>query len=87
MKLSPDDIQKTIIDFLSERFDLDFEDDPDLNEDTHLYDRGYIDSLDSLVLLNFLEKTFDLTIATQDLMDNPINTIHEMVSFVSERMA
>ena len=87
MELSLEDIKKTIVDFLVERFDLDFEDDPDLNEDTHLYDRGYIDSLDSLVLLNFLEKTFDLTIDTQDLMDNPINTIHEMVSFVAERTA
>ena len=79
------DIQKKIKDFLIARFELDFGKDPDLNDDTHLYDQGYIDSLESLVLLQFLEKTFGLSIGTQDLMEDPINTVHEMVDFVSKR--
>jgi acyl carrier protein len=83
--MSPKDIRQALVNFLAERFDLVLIEGSSPDDDTHLYDEGYIDSLDSIVLLNFLEKTFSLSIDTQDLMDHPFNTINEIVSFIAER--
>jgi acyl carrier protein len=81
------DIQEALVDFLEERFELVLNDDTELALDTRLYDEGYIDSLDSIVLLSFLEKTFDMAVEPQDLLDHPLNTINDMVTFVFDRTA
>jgi acyl carrier protein len=79
------ELRETILKFLEERFDLTLAEGTELTEDTHLYDEGYIDSLDSIVFLTFLERAFSITVTTQDLLDYPINTVNEIVSFVFER--
>ena len=82
--MSKEEIKSTLKKFLIKRFELSFGD-PELDDDTHLYEKGYIDSIDSLVLLTFLEKTFKIKIDAQDLIDFPINTVNEMVEFISAR--
>ena len=85
--MSKEEIYKQLKDFLIDRFELPFGDDPDLGDETHLYDDGFIDSMDTLVLLTFLEKTFQIKVETQDLLDSPINTVQEIVDFVFARKA
>jgi len=84
--LNKNDIESRIVDFLKDRFELPFGEDIELSYDTHLYDLGYIDSMDSLVLITFLEKTFKIEITTQELIDSSINTVNEMVEFISVRV-
>ena len=84
--MTKNDIESRIVDFLKDRFELPFGEDGELGYDTHLYDLGYIDSMDSLVLITFLEKTFKIEITTQELIDSSINTVNEMVEFVSARV-
>ena len=84
--MTKNEIENRIIDFLKDRFELPFGEDEALKNDTHLYDYGYIDSMDSLVLITFLEKTFKLEITTQELIDGSINTVDEMACFVSARV-
>ena len=85
--MTKNEIENSILDFLKDRFELPFGEDEELGYDTHLYDNGYIDSMDSLVLITFLEKTFKIAITTQELIDGSINTVNEMIEFVSARVS
>lgn len=79
-------IRDSLVKFLIDRLEIPFGDDPELDDDTHLFDYGYIDSLDSLVLLTFLEKTFKVNISPDDLANNSLNTVNEITNFIFSRL-
>ena len=84
--MSKEEIRDSLVKFLIDRLELPFGDDAELDNDTHLFDYGYLDSLDSLVLLTFLEKTFKVAVSTDDLIDNSLNTVNEITDFVFSRL-
>ena len=84
--MSKNEIKKCLKNYLIERFELPFGEDSELDDDTHMYDNGYIDSMDSLVLLTFLENRFKIKVETQDFIDFPINTVNEIVDFIYFRL-
>jgi acyl carrier protein len=61
------------------------DDDPDFNDDVHLFDYGYIDSFGAVDLNTFVEATFSTKITESDLVAYPLNTIREIATFVSKR--
>lgn len=79
------EIKDSLVPFLIDRLEIPFGLDSDLDDDTHLFDSGYIDSLDSLVLLTFIEKTFKIAIEPDDLIENPFNTVNEITDFICSR--
>ena len=81
-----EEIRDTFVKFLIDRLEIPFGDDPDLDDDTHLFDFGYIDSLDSLVMLTFLEKQFKIKVSPDDLIENSLNTVNEITDFLFSRL-
>jgi acyl carrier protein len=84
--MSKEEVKDTLIKFLLDRLEIPFGDEPELDNDTHLFDCGYIDSLDSLVLLTFLEQKFKVLISPDDLADNSLSTVNEITEFVFSRL-
>jgi len=71
--------------FIRERYNVP-ETDPDFNDDTHLFDYGYVDSFGAVDLTTFVEATFSTKITESDLIAYPLNTINEISTFVSNRL-
>lgn len=79
------EVRDSLVRFMMDRMEIPFGEDPELDDDTNLFESGNIDSLDSLVLLTFLEKTFKVTVEPDDLIENPLNSVNEIVDFVTSR--
>lgn len=77
-------IEKKVVELLSKRFEIPFEDDVDY--DTNLFENGFIDSIDSVVVISNFEKTFGISISPKDLIDNSMNTVNEMIVFISKML-
>jgi acyl carrier protein len=60
--------------------------DPDFNNDVHLFDYGYVDSFGAVSLINYIQKRFGVTISDQDLVVHPLNTVREICTLVHQRM-
>lgn len=61
--------------------------DPDFTDDVHLFDYGYIDSFGAVELTTYLEQTFAVKVSESDLIAHPLNTVHEIATFVVKRKA
>jgi methoxymalonate biosynthesis acyl carrier protein len=70
--------------YIKEQFEVP-ENDPDFNDDVHLFDYGYIDSFGAVELITFVETTFSINISESDLVVYPLNTIREIASFALNR--
>ena len=60
------------------------EDDPDFNDDTDLFDYGYVDSLGATEILLYLEDAFRIAVTQEDITLYPMNTVNEIAE-VAER--
>jgi acyl carrier protein len=80
--LDKQSIEKKVVELLSNRFEIPFGDDVDY--DTDLFKNGFIDSIESVVVISNFEKTFGISISPKDLIDNSMNTVNEMVEFISK---
>jgi methoxymalonate biosynthesis acyl carrier protein len=61
------------------------QDDPDFNDNVHLYDYGYVDSFGSVQLKTFLESKFSIQFSQKDLTTIQLNTVEQMAGFVIKR--
>jgi D-alanine--poly(phosphoribitol) ligase subunit 2 len=77
-------VMQEVQNFIRERFKVP-ENDPDFNEDVHLFDYGYIDSFGAVNLIAFVEEKFSIEITESDLVIHPLNTIREISNFVIKR--
>ncbi|WP_405602988.1 phosphopantetheine-binding protein [Streptomyces sp. NBC_01410] len=57
----------------------------ELGDDQDIFDTGYVTSMFALHALTWVEKTFDLDIASEDLMIDNFRTINALVSFVERK--
>lgn len=60
-------------------------DSPELTQDTHIFDYGYVDSAGAFELIEFVEKTFAIEVSDADLASRPLNTIRQIANYVVER--
>jgi acyl carrier protein len=58
-----------------------------LGDDVRLITSGLIDSVGTLRLVLFLEETFGITIATEDISGGKLDTLAEIRSLVAARKA
>lgn len=70
--------------YIKEHFDVP-ENDPDFNDDVHLFNYGYVDSFGAVELLTFVETKCSIHISDQDLVVYPLNTIREIAEFAIKR--
>ena len=62
------------------------EDDPDLTDDVHLFDYGFVDSLGAMKMILFLEETYHIEITQSDITLYPMNTISEIAAVVNGKL-
>ena len=78
------DIAKEIFDYIVAKFDIEV--DEDFCADINLFDYGYVDSLNAMLILADLEKTYGIEITQRDLMLYPMNTINEIAAVVEGKL-
>lgn len=72
-------------DFIVTRFDID-EDDEEFTNDVDMFLYGYVDSFGATEIINFMEEKFGVSITNKDLVKYPMNSIDEIVAFITERL-
>lgn len=58
-----------------------------INEDEDLFESGIVNSLFSIQLISFIEKSFDIQITTDDLDMENFKSINAVCNFVKRRQA
>jgi methoxymalonate biosynthesis acyl carrier protein len=79
-----DQIKQSLREYVVEHFKVPA-DDPDFNDEVHLFDYGYIDSFGAVALVSYVEKSYGIEVGQADLVSYPLNTISEIATFVSLR--
>jgi len=80
-----EDVMRPLRNYIRERFQIQ-QNDPDFNDDVHLFDYGYVDSFGAVELNTFVETQFGVKITGSDLIAYPLNTVREIASFVTTRL-
>ncbi len=78
------DIAKTISDFIIDKFEIG--DDPDFNNDVHLFNEGFVDSFGAVEIVAFVEDTFNIKITQKDITLYPMNTVNEIAAVVESKL-
>ena len=62
-----------------------FGDDQGLDNDASFLDNGIIDSTGILELVTFLDETFNIEIADEELVPENLDSINQIVSFLAQK--
>ncbi len=58
---------------------------PDINDDTELFSTGIVNSLFAIQLMMYIEKTFNIPIAMDDLDFDNFSSINAIANFVESK--
>lgn len=61
-------------------------DDKDFSDEINLYKYGYLDSIDSMSVIYFLESEFDVKITKEDILLNNLETISNIAKMVTDKI-
>lgn len=78
-----DAMREKVKEFIVENFL--FGDDQGLDNDASFLDNGIIDSTGILELVTFLEETFNIEIADEELVPENLDSINQIVSFLAKK--
>ena len=74
------EIKETIFNHIETAFDL--AGDPDYTMDVNLFDYGYMDSMDAMGTIAWLEEEYNIEITQRDIILYPMNTVEEIAEVV-----
>ncbi len=77
-------VQETISEFIKDRFEIG--DDPDFNNDVHLFNEGFVDSFGAVEIVHFIEETYNVKITQKDITLYPMNTVNEIAAVVESKI-
>ena len=77
-------IEETISNFVIEQFEIG--DDPDFNNDVHMFNEGFVDSFGAVEIIHFIETTYDIQITQKDITLYPMNTVNEIAEVVKSKL-
>lgn len=77
-------VAETISNFIVEKFDIG--DDPDFNNDVHLFNEGFVDSFGAVEIIHFIEETYEIEITQKDITLFPMNTVNEIAEVVESKI-
>ena len=60
--------------------------DPEFNREVDLFERGYVDSVGFVELLEFLSQEFGVEIPDEDLLDDDFSSINGIARIVSRNL-
>ena len=75
----------TLRSYIMEHFNIE-PDDPDFDDDVHLFDYGFVDSLGATEIVLFLEETFGVQITQKDIILYAMNTVNEIAGVVERKL-
>lgn len=61
-------------------------DDKEFSDEINLYKYGYLDSIDSMSVIYFLESEFDVKITKEDILLNNLETISNIAKMVTDKI-
>ncbi|MDD6484740.1 MAG: acyl carrier protein [Clostridiales bacterium] len=77
-------ISETISEFVKNQFEIG--DDPDFNNDVHLFNEGFVDSFGAVEIIHFVETTYNIQITQKDITLYPMNTVNEIAAVVEQKL-
>lgn len=77
-------VAETISEFIRERFEIG--DDPDFDNDVHLFNEGFVDSFGAVEIIHFIEQTYNVQITQKDITLYPMNTVNEIATVVESKI-
>ena len=77
-------VQETISEFIKDHFEIG--DDPDFNDDVHLFNEGFVDSFGAVEIIHFVEQSFNIKITQKDITLFPMNTVNELTAVVESKL-
>lgn len=78
-------VTETISEFVRNQFEIG--DDPDYNNDVHLFNEGFVDSFGAVEIIHFIEETYNVQITQRDITLYPMNTVNEIAEVVENKLA
>lgn len=79
-----DTLNATVREFIAENFL--FRADADLDDDQSLLDSGVIDSTGVLEVIAFLEQTFGISIADEEIVPENLDSINNMTRYLASKL-
>ncbi len=79
-----DTFNATVREFIAENFL--FRADADLDDDQSLLDSGVIDSTGVLEVIAFLEQTFGISIADEEIVPENLDSINNMTRYLASKL-
>ena len=80
-----ENVKDTLRSYIMEHFNIEA-DDPDFDDDVHLFDYGFVDSLGATEIVLFLEETFGVEITQKDIILYAMNTVNEIADVVERKL-
>jgi acyl carrier protein len=77
-------MRDTIRQFLSDRYLITF--DANVDDDSDLFQLGFIDSYGYIELIRFLEKEFNLVVSDEEMLTNVLVTCSSIVAYVERKL-
>lgn len=77
-------VQEKINEFIIDKFDIG--DDPDFNNDVHLFNEGFVDSFGAVEIIHFIEEEYGIEITQRDITLYPMNTVNEIAEVVESKI-
>lgn len=77
-------VSETISEFIKEKFEIG--DDPDFNNDVHLFNEGFVDSFGAVEIVHFVEETYNIEITQKDITLYPMNSVNEIAAVVESKI-
>lgn len=73
-----------ISEFIKDQFEIG--DDPDFDNDVHLFNEGFVDSFGAVEIIHFIEQEFNIKITQKDITLFPMNTVNEIAAVVDSKI-
>lgn len=78
------EIQDKIYTYIQETYDL--QDDDMYTPDVNLFDYGYLNSMDAVAVIAWIEGEFGIEISQRDIILYPMNTVEEIAQVVKDKV-
>jgi acyl carrier protein len=81
---SPDELKKTIFDFINEEFLYDKQH-ITLTDDLNIIEQGILDSMDIFRLIQFIEETVKIGFEPEEMIQTNFQSVNDIVNFVQTK--
>jgi len=78
------ELKKVIRDFINSNPDF-FDDEIDFSDSDNIFEKGFVNSLFAIKLLNFVEKEFKFTVESEDMDIKNFSSVNNIIEFIDRK--